>query len=103
MMALFSPSPAEPQGQTGQPGPQGPLGVTTGGNSSSQWKPDEIGFFDPQLALTVGQSPMVREGKDVFYQSVHLFVEQVKEAILTKSKDLIRTNLSTCLCGAALI
>ena len=103
MMASFSSGPAGPQGQTGQPGPQGPPGVTTGGNSSSQWKPDEIGFFDSQLALTVGQGPMVCEGKDVFYRSVHLFVKRVKDAILTKGKDLVRTNLSTCLRGVALI
>lgn len=46
---------------------------------------------------------MVREGKDVYYRSVHLFIERVKDSILTKGEELVRTNLNTCLRGTALI
>ena len=46
---------------------------------------------------------MVREGEDVYYRSVHLFVERVKNAILTKGEELVRINLNTRLRGTALV
>lgn len=62
------------QGPAGPQGPQGPQGdpgpTTTGGGSG--WKPEELGFFDPQLPASYGPGPMVPGGKDVYYRNVHL-------------------------------
>ena len=46
---------------------------------------------------------MIREGKDIYYRSVYLFVERVKNIILTKGEELVRTNLNIYLRGTALI
>ena len=44
------------------------LQAASGNVSSTQWKPEKIGFFDPQLALTAGQGSMIRKRvtKDIF-------------------------------------
>jgi len=46
---------------------------------------------------------MVREGKDIYYRNVYLFIERIKDIILTKGEELVRTNLNTYLRGSALI
>lgn len=46
---------------------------------------------------------MIQDDKDVYYQSVHLFVERVKDFIKIKEDKILRTNLNTCLREKALI
>lgn len=46
---------------------------------------------------------MVRDGKDVYYRNVNLFVERILDLAATKGHDAVKTNLNTCLRGTALI
>lgn len=46
---------------------------------------------------------MIRDDKDVYYRNVHLFIERMLDIVITKSVDLVRTNLNTCLRNIALI
>lgn len=70
---------------------------------NNQWKAEDIGFFDPHLPQSYGSGPVVRDGKDLYYRNVHLFVERVRDLSKTKGDELIKTNLNTCLRGTALI
>ena len=89
--------PTGPQGETGPPGPPG--------NASGipQWRPEDIGYFDPKLPDSYGTGPMVRDGKDIWYRNVHLFIERIKDLVNTKGEDTVRTNLNTCLRGHAMM
>ena len=46
---------------------------------------------------------MIRDDKNVYYRNVHLFIERVKNLIVTKSANVIRTNPNICLRDYALI
>ena len=88
-------------GPQGDPGPPGPFGAE--GNGGSSWRPEDLGFFDPHLPTSYDTGPMIRDGKDVYYRNVHLFIERVLDLASTKGADVVRTNLNTCLRGSALI
>ena len=94
------------QGPPGPPGPQGAQGIAgaaAGGGGTPQWRPEELGFFDPHLPSSYGTGPMVRDGKDLYYRNVHLFCERIHDLAITKGEELVRANLNTCLRGTALI
>src|SRR2546429_194915 len=50
----------------------------------------------------MGTEDIVTVGKDIYYRNVFLFTEQIKELAIVKGAQLIRTNVNTCLRGAAL-
>ena len=69
---------------------------------STHWKADEIGLFDPHLHKSHGDGEIITVGKDVYYRSVMLFIERIWDMATIKGAQLVRINLNTCLCGAAL-
>ena len=104
VQAYIQRNPPQP-GPPGPPGPQGQQGIdgaSGSGGSGPHWRPEELGFFDPQLPASYGVGPMVRDGKDLYYRNVHLFCERVLDLATTKGQELVRANLNTCLRGSAL-
>ena len=54
------------------------------------------------LDKSYGEGEVVTVGKDVYYRSVILFVERIKDLASVKGTTLVRSNVNTCLRGAAL-
>ena len=77
-------------------------GSSLNSTRDNRWKPEELGFFDPQLPQSFGKGEIVYQGKDLYYRSVILFIERIRDLADVKGAELIRTNLNTCLRGAAL-
>ena len=69
---------------------------------STHWRADEIGLFDPHLDKSHGDGEIVTVGKDVYYRSVMLFIERIRDMATIKGAQLVRINLNTCLRGASL-
>ena len=91
-----------PPGPPGPPGEQGINGAAGGGTGTPHWKPKELGFFDPLLPASYSTDAMVRDGKNLYYRSVHLFCERILDLTTTKGQEIVRANLNTCLKGTAL-
>ena len=91
------PGPPGPQGDPGQPGADG-----QSGGGADRWNAADLGFFDPHLDKSYGGGDIVTVGKDLYYRSVILFVERIKDIVSTKGAALVRSNLNTTLRGAAL-
>ena len=89
------------QGPPGPPGPAGPPG-TSNGSTGGGWQAADLGYFDPMLDKSYGEGEVVTVGKDVYYRSVILFVERIKDLASVKGATLVRSNVNTCLRGAAL-
>lgn len=96
--------PQGPPGARGPPGPSGQAadpGISTG-SDNGKWNATEIGYFDPHLDKSYGDGEIVTVGKDVYYRSVLLFVERIKDVASVKGEAIVRTNLNTCFRGSAL-
>lgn len=93
-----------PPGDKGPPGPSGPSGPagSSSSNDPNKWNASEIGFFDPHLDKSYGEGEVVTVGRDLYYRSVILFIERIKDLAQIKDVSMIRTNLNTCLRGFAL-
>lgn len=76
-------------------GAEGPPGL----GSSTSRRPADLRLFGPQLLTSCGSGPMVRESKAVYYRKKS--VERIMDMAATKGDDVVRTNLNTCLHGAA--
>ena len=75
-------------------------------NGRAQFRPDEIGYFDPHLSSEFGEGDMVQVGKDTMYRNVHLFISRAKSIAQSKEPEgpnLVRRSLEQCLRGAALM
>ena len=96
-----SQSPSDPQESSGS---QGVLDADND-HDTSAWRSEDLDFFDPHLPVTskYGSESMVRDGKDVYYRNVHLFIERILNLAVTKDHDVVKTNLNTCLQDIALI
>ena len=95
------------QGEQGPVGPEGPTGPQAESSSSNngnneRWNPADLGYFDPHLDKSYGEGEIVTVGKDIYYRSVILFIERVRDLATIKTDTLVRTNLNTSLRGAAL-
>ena len=62
----------------------------------------ELRYFDPHLDLLHGKRKIVTIEKEVYYQSIELFVQCVCDLIIFKGVSIIKTNLSTLLWEAVL-
>ena len=100
MRAPGPPGPPGQQGPQGLPGEPGATGITATG--SDRWNPADLGYFDPHLDKSYGEGEIVTVGKDLYFRSVILFVERIKDLATVKGDALVRTNLNTSLRGAAL-
>ena len=96
-----------PQGPPGPTGPQGPAGVGNGnGNGhtgNASWRPEELGFFDPDLKDdSVGKGDIVYLETHPYYRNVFIFVERIRDVAKAKGENTVRLNLHSCLRGTAL-
>ena len=89
-------TPANPTNPTPTPTPTLPAPTST------HWRADEIGLFDPHLDKSHGDSEIATVSKDVYYRSVMLFIERVRDMATIKGAQLVQINLNTCLRGSAL-
>ena len=48
------------------------------------WKADEIGLLNPHLNKSHGEGEIITVGKDVYYQSVMLFIECIRDMATIK-------------------
>ena len=86
----------------GPPGPTGPTGPAGTGSGSLSWQLADLGYFNPMLDKSYGKGKVVTVGKDVYYRSVILFIERIKDLASVKGAILVRSNINTCLRGTAL-
>ena len=93
--------PRGPPGPPGEPGEQGVQGEATV-TPSDRWNATDLGYFDPHLDKSYGEGEIVTVGKDLYFRSVILFIERIKDIAAVKGDALVRTNLNTSLRGAAL-
>jgi hypothetical protein len=92
---------ANPGGLCGPRGATGAAGaVATEGGTHS--RAEEIRFFFPDLHSSYGPSDIVTIGKDSFYRNASVFLDRVDDIVKLRGGDIVRTNLPSCLCGAAL-
>ena len=95
--------PAGAPGPPGPPGPPGANGVANGnGNGENRWNTADLGYFDPHLNKSYGKGEIVTVGKDVYYWTAVLFVEQIHDLATIKGAALVQSNLNTALRGSAL-
>ena len=71
-------------------------------STSSHWKADEVGLFDPHLDKSHEEGEVVTVSKEIYYWSVMLFIEQIQNITTIKGAQLVWINLNTCLHGSAL-
>ena len=69
--------------------------VTTGSNK--QFKPEEIGFFDPELGI---EDDSIITDK-LWIQNVFVFIQRIKDIASIRGEEIVRSNLPLCLRGAA--
>ena len=53
-------------------------------NSTSQWKSKKLNFFDSFLSTFFDVDFMIKNDKNFYYRSVHLFCEKIKNLTITK-------------------
>lgn len=82
------PSPAEPD----LPAP----------SVDKKWVQSDLGYFDFYLDLLHGEKEVVIVGKDVYYWSVILFTQCIKNFITFKESDLVKANLTASIYNTAL-
>jgi hypothetical protein len=88
------------------PPEHGENGQWSGNGAEVQFRPEEVGFFDPHLAKEFGAGDMVQAGKDVLYRDVQLFVSRARSIADSKGPEgpsIVRRSLEQCLRGAALM
>lgn len=56
---------------------------------STHWRADEIGLFDPHLDKSHGDGEIATVGKDVYYRSVMLFIERIRDMAMIKGAQLV--------------
>ena len=70
---------------------------------STHWKMNKISLFNPHLNKSYEEGEIVTVEKNIYYQSIMLFIEHIWDMITIKRSQLVRTNLNICLCNTALV
>ena len=65
-------------------------------NNTSQWKSKKLNFFDSLLSISFDVDFMIKNDKNFYYRSVHLFCEKIKNLAITKKQKIVRVNLNIC-------
>lgn len=88
--------PGQP-GQPGAPGRDGTDGVSSGARAQPQFRPRDIGYFEPN------PDAMPVEAKDSHnvYHNVFSFTNRLRVKSITMDAALLRQNLDSCLLGTA--
>jgi hypothetical protein len=71
---------ANPGGIRGPPGPQGAVGAP-GNDQNHHWRPDEVGFFFPDLHHFYGTTEIITIGKDSFYRNASVFLDRLDDIV----------------------
>ena len=89
--------PPGPPGPMGLVGPPGPIGTGSGGSGIPQFRPKDIGYFDPNPDI------MPVDVKDTYniYYNVFSFTNRLRVKETTIDPALLRQHLDTCLLGTA--
>jgi len=95
-------NPGQLRGPPGPTGPTGPPGIGSGGGPGVHWRPEEVGFFFPDLNAAYGSGDVVTIGKETFFRNLSTFLDRLNDMVQLRGGEMVRTNLSTCLRGAAL-
>ena len=72
--------------------------------TSSKWNASEIELFDSNFdgKSVITKSAIEHSEKNTYYRNVHVFVERFRQMIIILESELMRRNLSFCLCEIAL-
>lgn len=62
----------------------------------------EIGFFQPNLPASFGKGDVVYSGSDTFIRDVFVFIDRIRDAIASRSEEIVKPNIPACLRGDAL-
>ena len=75
-----------------------------GHTSNASWRPEELGFFDPDLNddSVIGKGDIVYLESHPYYRNVFIFVERIQDVAKAKGENTVRLNLHSCLRGTAL-
>ena len=67
------------------------------------WRLEEFGLFEPDLPVDDRHPPgdVITVGRDTIYRNVDAFLERMKDAIASKTPEVVRDNLHLCLRGSA--
>ncbi|KAJ5232494.1 hypothetical protein N7468_005450 [Penicillium chermesinum] len=93
--------PPGPPGPQGSAGIQGPEGQPVLASPDTSWKPSDIGLFNPEARDPNGEG-VVTISNVTNYKDVFIFIDRMKDLIPTKSEEIVRANLASCLRGSAL-
>ena len=69
--------------------PTNPMPTPTTPAPSTHWRADEIGLFNPHLDKSHGDSEIATVGKDVYYCSIMLFIERIRDMAMIKGPQLV--------------
>ena len=61
------------------------------------FKPEEIGFFDPELNPSLGEEDIIPLGKKIWIWNVFTFIHQIKDVITYKDVKIMWANFPICL------
>ncbi|KAJ5226093.1 hypothetical protein N7468_007318 [Penicillium chermesinum] len=93
--------PPGPPGPQGSAGIQGPEGQPVLASLDTSWKPSDIGLFNPEARDPSGKG-IITISNVTNYKDVFVFIDRIKDLIPTKSEEIVRANLASCLRGSAL-
>jgi hypothetical protein len=97
---------ANPGGLRGPRGPAGAAGtpgaVEGGVGHGHHWRAEEVGFFFPDVHSSYGTSDILTIGKDSFYRNATVFLDRLDDIVKLRGGDIVRSNIPSCLRGAAL-
>ena len=63
-----------------------------------------MGFFDPYLDVNdYGLGDVTNKGNKVYFRSVHLFIDAVRDYAIVNGAGVMRYNLLKCLRGSAIV
>ncbi|KAJ5689576.1 hypothetical protein N7462_003968 [Penicillium macrosclerotiorum] len=94
------PGPPGPPGPPGSPGPQGIEGQPVLSSPDTTWKPSDIGLFNPEIRDNGEGVATISNVTN--YKDVYIFIDRMKDLIPTKSEEIVRSNIASCLRGSAL-
>ena len=94
------------------PGPPGPPGHSPqsshgngnnggNGNASSNWRVENLGYFNPDLA-DPADVPVKTISNHTHYRDFYVFIERLKDLQAIKGEEPVRNNIHASLRGTAL-
>ena len=85
--------PREPQGAQG---PQGVSGQAAVGATTNSWRPDELGFFNPDLRdeEVIGKGDIVSLGSHPYYRNAFVFTARIRDVARVKGEQAVRHHVN---------